>query len=172
MSLGRTLGRAVFRNRVRTAETGFTIIETLIVLAIAGLIMLVVFEAVPTLERNGRNDSRKQDVSTILQDVSHWELNNSGDFPKDNTYLNFSPGSLRYYTTGNIVRHPQTVSGASPIGPGSPNVDKVDIYNYELCSPGTANVATNTGAGYGDVVAIYAIETSGTGGAAKQCQQM
>jgi prepilin-type N-terminal cleavage/methylation domain-containing protein len=34
-------------------EKGFTIIEVMIVLAIAGLIMLVVFLAVPALQRPG-----------------------------------------------------------------------------------------------------------------------
>ena len=37
---------------------GFTIIEVLIVLAIAGLILLVVFLAVPALQRNARNTQR------------------------------------------------------------------------------------------------------------------
>jgi prepilin-type N-terminal cleavage/methylation domain-containing protein len=37
---------------------GFTIIEVMIVLAIAGLIMLVVFLAVPSLQRNSRNEPR------------------------------------------------------------------------------------------------------------------
>jgi prepilin-type N-terminal cleavage/methylation domain-containing protein len=36
-------------------RTGFTIIEVMIVLAIAGLILLIVFLAVPALEREARN---------------------------------------------------------------------------------------------------------------------
>jgi prepilin-type N-terminal cleavage/methylation domain-containing protein len=38
-------------------EAGFTIIEVLIVLAIAALILLIVFLAVPALQRNARNNS-------------------------------------------------------------------------------------------------------------------
>ena len=49
---------------------GFTIIEVLIVLAIAGLIMLVVFLAVPALQRNSRNNARSADASTILTAVN------------------------------------------------------------------------------------------------------
>jgi prepilin-type N-terminal cleavage/methylation domain-containing protein len=65
-----------------TASAGFTIIETLIVLVIAGLILLIVFDAIPALTRNSRNNQRKQDVQAILGVVSNYELNNSGNFPQ------------------------------------------------------------------------------------------
>ncbi|MDQ3065292.1 MAG: prepilin-type N-terminal cleavage/methylation domain-containing protein, partial [bacterium] len=39
-------------SRIKNNNKGFTIIEVLIVLAIAGLIMLIVFLAVPALQRN------------------------------------------------------------------------------------------------------------------------
>lgn len=60
---------------------GFTIIEVLIVLAIAGLIMLVVFLAVPALQRNARNTQRKADVSAVLGGLSEYSNNNGGSFP-------------------------------------------------------------------------------------------
>ena len=53
---------------------GFTIIEVLIVLAIAGLIMLVVFLAVPALNRNSSNRSLKAEGSNIAaayKEASH-----------------------------------------------------------------------------------------------------
>lgn len=43
-------------------SSGFTIVEVLIVLAIAGLILLIIFIAVPALQRNSRNISREQAV--------------------------------------------------------------------------------------------------------------
>jgi prepilin-type N-terminal cleavage/methylation domain-containing protein len=51
-------------------EEGFTIIEVLIVLAIAGLIMLIVFLAVPALQRNSRNTQRQADASKIASAIS------------------------------------------------------------------------------------------------------
>ena len=42
-------------NRTKKHRSGFTIIEIMIVLAIAGLIMLIVFLAVPALQRASRN---------------------------------------------------------------------------------------------------------------------
>jgi prepilin-type N-terminal cleavage/methylation domain-containing protein len=66
-----------------TSGRGFTIIEVLIVLSIAGLIMLIVFEAIPSLTRALRNGRRKQDISVILDAVSNYELKDSDNFPKN-----------------------------------------------------------------------------------------
>ena len=57
---------------------GFTIIEVLIVLAIAGLIMLVVFLAVPALQRNARNTAIKTDASAVAGGVTEFQSNNDG----------------------------------------------------------------------------------------------
>ena len=51
-------------------QEGFTIIEVLIVLAIAGLIMLIVFLAVPALQRNSRNTQRQADGSKVATSIS------------------------------------------------------------------------------------------------------
>lgn len=67
-------------NLKKRAE-GFTIIEVLIVLAIAGLILLIVFLAVPALQRNSRNTQRKNDVSSALGAVNEWTNNNQGVLP-------------------------------------------------------------------------------------------
>jgi len=61
-------------------QEGFTIIEVLIVLAIAGLILLVVFLAVPALNRNAHNNQYKTEANNLLgayQEVS----NNNGGSP-------------------------------------------------------------------------------------------
>jgi prepilin-type N-terminal cleavage/methylation domain-containing protein len=60
---------------------GFTIVEVLIVLAIAGLILLIVLLAVPALQRNAGNTNRKNDASAIAAAVSEYEDNNSGAAP-------------------------------------------------------------------------------------------
>ena len=44
-------------------KKGFTIIEVVLVLAIAGLIFLMVFLALPALQRSQRDTQRKQDVA-------------------------------------------------------------------------------------------------------------
>lgn len=48
------------------AKKGFTIIEVVLVLAIAGLIFLMVFLALPVLQRSQRDTQRKQDVAMVV----------------------------------------------------------------------------------------------------------
>lgn len=67
--------------RKQKAQQGFTLIEVMIVLAIAGLILLVVFLAVPALQRNARNTQRREDAGNILSAVSEYVANNNGSIP-------------------------------------------------------------------------------------------
>ena len=62
-------------------QKGFTIIEVMIVLAIAGLIILVVFLAIPALQRNSRNTQRKNDIQALLGGITEWSSNHSGKLP-------------------------------------------------------------------------------------------
>lgn len=57
---------------------GFTIIEVLIVLAIAGLIMLVVFLAVPNVQRNSRNNDRRNEVARLIAAYHEASSNKNG----------------------------------------------------------------------------------------------
>ncbi len=68
-------------HKIRKNSEGFTIIEVLIVLAIAGLILLVVFLAVPALQRNSRNTQIKSAASGVLGAVSEFTNNNAGALP-------------------------------------------------------------------------------------------
>lgn len=66
-----------YQNLKKKTE-GFTIIEVLIVLAIAGLIMLIVFLAVPALQRNQRNNARTSDASRVAAAVTECLANRNG----------------------------------------------------------------------------------------------
>lgn len=57
-------------------QKGFTIIEVVLVLAIAALIFLMVFIALPALQRSQRDTARKNDVSIVSSAVSAWQGNN------------------------------------------------------------------------------------------------
>lgn len=70
-------------SKLRKKSEGFTIIEVLIVLAIAGLILLIVFLAVPALQRNSRNTSRRNDVAALLGAYQEFVNNNGGVAPPD-----------------------------------------------------------------------------------------
>ncbi len=60
---------------------GFTIIEIMIVLAIAALILIIVFLAVPALHRSEENTSLKNDASTIAGAVTEFESDNNSEQP-------------------------------------------------------------------------------------------
>lgn len=67
---------------------GFTIIETSLVLAIAGLILVMAFVALPALQRQTRDAKRKEDAATFMQALTKYQENNRGQLP---TYA-FSSG--------------------------------------------------------------------------------
>jgi len=159
-------------------QGGFTVIETLIVLAIAGLILMIVFEAIPTLERNSRNNQRRQDVQSILASVSRWELNHSGDMPTPAELTAFLAqyGKLTYYlppTTTNIQISTSLNEADGVVTlPAVTNPDLVKVYNHAKCDATNLGQATNNGASYSDVAGLYAIEASNSGAVSSQCQQL
>lgn len=67
------------RRTVPGLSAGFTIIEIMIVLAVASLIMLIVFLAVPALQRNARNTNRTSDATKVASAVNEC-LSNRNNF--------------------------------------------------------------------------------------------
>src|SRR4051812_9194981 len=68
-------------SKLKKDNKGFTIIEVMIVLAIAGLIILIVLLAVPALQRNGRNTAIKNDASAVAAALSTFASDNDGKVP-------------------------------------------------------------------------------------------
>lgn len=159
----------MLRNK-KLNQKGFTIIEVLIVLAIAGLIMLIVFLAVPALQRNSRNTQRKNDVAGLGGAISEYVNNNGGQLPADDAA--FESGvktnvKLGYYdsATASTVYTKRTTAGAV----GAPtNLDTVNVASYSKCQDATTSTATNATAR--SIVAVYLVETSG--GTIAQCQEL
>src|SRR5580698_3397443 len=79
---------------IKKRNEGFTIIEVMIVLVIAGLILLIVFLAVPALQRNARNTSRKSDASNVIGAVNEFIDNNSGTLPSTTAADTTNTGGL------------------------------------------------------------------------------
>ena len=131
-------------------------------------------------------------MQTILEAVSHYELNDSGKFPDDcgdptvpgqpscnsasadpnepnDYFLRFVVNKLTFYGDDDQVR----LSNFPVNSPGqfTANVNIVIVHNHLRCTAG--GHSTSNGAGYNDVVALYAIDTGGgaTGGT-PQCQQL
>lgn len=89
---------------------GFTIIEVVLVLAIAGLIFLMVFVALPALQRGQRDSQRRNDMSRFISQITSYQTNNSGSIPAANAtsmdkfldnYMKRGSGEFRDPSTGN-----------------------------------------------------------------------
>ncbi len=62
-------------------QQGFTIIEVVLVLAIAGLIFLMVFIALPALQKSQRDTQRRNDVSRLRAQINQFQANQKGVIP-------------------------------------------------------------------------------------------
>ena len=60
------------------SKKGFTIIEVVLVLAIAGLIFLMVFIALPAMQRNQRDTQRRNDYSMLSSAITSYSSSNQG----------------------------------------------------------------------------------------------
>lgn len=150
-------------------DDGFTIIEVLIVLAIAGLIMLIVFLAVPALQRNARNTSRKSDAASLGSAIAEYVNNNDGQVPATCSgsacpfISNWKPG---FYVAANVTYTKHANGGASLGDPG--NTNNIDAASYMTCDPNTPGQATSTGASSRSIALVYDVEVGG-GGMQEQC---
>jgi len=143
---------------------GFTIIETLIVLAIAATIFLVVFLAVTALDRSSRNTARKDDAAAILAGVGDFAANNNGSLPTAfgvttaPTYALSGAGGtvpsdvkLAHYNTATIL----TAATGTVIGIGTYTSDILVIDENATCSSSSAAGSGSTGS----YAIIYTIES-------------
>ena len=81
-------------------KQGFTIIEVVLVLGIAGVIFVMAFIALPSLWASQRDAARKANVMTLVSDLKTYQTNNSrGAFP-DISGSSFTLQQARA-TTGN-----------------------------------------------------------------------
>lgn len=65
----------------RQNKDGFTIIEVVLVLAIAGLIFMMVFVALPALQRSQRDTQRREDMGRFVSQLTQYQTNNQGKVP-------------------------------------------------------------------------------------------
>jgi prepilin-type N-terminal cleavage/methylation domain-containing protein len=144
---------------IKKRTEGFTIIEVLIVLAIAGLIMLIVFLAVPALQRNNRNTQRKNDAGRALSAVQEIVNNNSGVAPVSAA----APAVLNGFSQLQNVNYNIHASSFQAI-PNPMGNTTMYIRNFSVCaaSPtGTGQIAT-AGGNARQITISYLVETPGS----------
>lgn len=144
---------------IKKRNEGFTIIEVLIVLAIAGLIMLIVFLAVPALQRNSRNTQRSNDAAAIVGAINECLTAQNGKLGNCAADGATQPTALASYIT--IADNGQLTGFAAA---ASVDAAQVDV-GAKCNSTGTA--AVTTGVGARSFVVLWQQET--TGAATTRC---
>lgn len=86
-------------SELRKNEKGFTIIEVVLVLAIAGLIFLIVFLALPQLQRSRRDTQRRGDAGKLIGSLESYASNSNGLYPTGAEQANF----VTTYVTGKLT---------------------------------------------------------------------
>jgi prepilin-type N-terminal cleavage/methylation domain-containing protein len=123
---------------VQRKQKGFTIIEVVLVLAIAGLIFLMVFIALPALQRSQRDTQRKDDLSRFTTALQNYATNNRGSLPVTTTA--FGP-------SGNFISTYLAVGGSSFTDPSGTPYSTVVVTPGQL--PGTDAYSSNVTATQG-----------------------
>ena len=155
------------------SKKGFTIIEVVLVLAIAGLIFLMVFIALPNMQRSQRDTARRNDYAAFSANITSYISNNNGRLPKHGAnlvadkYVNAEgkdTSGLGYRIT--VVDLNTSGTSVTPLQPlDKDTATQVDIYLYEAAdctgdSPtGTAMPKKNSSS---RAFAVYAQLETGT----------
>ena len=136
------------------SKKGFTIIEVVLVLAIAGLIFLMVFIALPALQRSQRDTQRRDDMSRFMSQLSQYQANNAGKVPGDK-----NPKASDYQDFINKYLKVGTDSFADP----STGAD-YHVINVKKCTSGDGGCSSTTVSTQGN--------TTGTGDSAAKGDSM
>ena len=116
---------------MKKTEKGFTIIEVALVLAIGALIFLVIFLAVPALQRNQRNDARKRDISNVSEAVHDYNANHpTKAFSNEQVYNDSGPDK-----TKDLGAYLDTLST---------NIENVTVYDATNSLPSAPSAADLT----------------------------
>lgn len=162
-------------------KKGFTIIEVMIVLAVAGVIMLIVLLAVPALQRSQRNTQRKNDATALLAAVNDFASNNNGVLPTKCT----GTTTVTFYTTaasqGSDAKAGYFTGGCATSAPSNGKIQlgtsytanaglKIASKDYIIIMEGAAcNTTGGSAAGTArSFIALYETE-NGSGNFTPQC---
>ncbi len=137
-------------NRTQNIK-GFTIIEVVLVLAIAGLIFLMVFIALPALQAGQRDTARRSDVSNVASAVTSYVSSNRGNFPAANaTSLDSvlgaqgSGNTKSYNSLSNNISSVTVVTGGNTTIEAGVSDGVITVYTKMKCNPTPNNTGTTS----------------------------
>lgn len=136
--------------QISKQQRGFTIIEVVLVLAIAGLIFLMVFVALPSLQRGQRDAQRKQDLSRVSVQLTNYLSSTRGSAPTDpNSLNNFVRGFLGGGSdgvAGDDYKDPNGTPYTLKYATSPTTVGQLGYYNKSACKVDGTDGVTSTGA--------------------------
>lgn len=151
-------------NAQQTKREGFTIIEVVLVLAIAGLIFLMVFIALPALQRNQRDTQRRNDVSTFMSQLQSYATNNRGRVPEEDDLNRFKTDYLKWSADPTLSEFNDPTTGEGYIisyevadGSSSPEEGEIYYQARALCDGETMQTGESARA------AAVAVKLEGSG---------
>ena len=136
-------------------KKGFTIIEVILVMGIAGLIFLMIFAALPALGRAQRDSRRRDDISILLRKIKDYQTNNRGmlpenlkDFKEDYLGNNFEDPlgeeyELEEKKCGNSNVGTECSESMTKTNPTFPNGYQVFVHRQASCDGEKAVVSKN-----------------------------
>ena len=147
------------------SKQGFTIIEVVLVLAIAGLIFLMVFIALPALQRSQRDTQRRDDLARVSTAITQYQTNNNGKVPmatgySANTFIaNYLGGSEEFKDPdGEAYEIEFGTTGTSAYADPTTFTHTIYVFNKAACSGEQMYKSDNTN----DYAIVYKLEGSGT----------
>jgi prepilin-type N-terminal cleavage/methylation domain-containing protein len=137
-------------------EKGFTLIEIVLVLAIAGLLLVIVFLAVAGAQKSRRDTQRKNDLSRVAANLETYAGNQNGNYPTNAQFAALFQPTGQYYLGANTVdplsgtAYTFQGSAANPVavttGPAQVNYNLQTPRVYNVCiglEQGTFTCRTN-----------------------------
>ena len=162
------------------SKKGFTIIEVVLVLAIAGLIFLMVFVAYTALRRNQSDTARRNDLSRFISQLAQYKTNNrktpqtiadvvefvngyldgdvkakaDGTMTEDKQTANFTSGFQDPDGEPYMVTVPTKYTNQNPMASVNEVNHIVYYYNYAKCNGESLEASQ----GKNDVAIVYRTE--------------
>ena len=155
---------------------GFTIIEVVLVLAIAGLIFLMVFVALPALQSGQRDTARKQDVGNVGTAINNYSSANRGKIPTtaqlSGNATGAPGGAFLSSVSDNVTRVVISGTQTTPATPGTKTATDgvVNVYIGTRCGDVDSSDKKNVAVTAGSARQYTMVTLLETGGGQAYCQ--
>lgn len=152
-------------------KKGFTIIEVVLVLGIAALIFLLVFIAVPAMNRGQRDNARKNDVGLVGSAMNNYSNNNNGSYPNTAQLRTFFTSGTSKLSGNSDVNQLEvrTISSGSELtiqqgsNSGHIDYDKIWVYTGASCVGQEGTAYKIKKAGRRQLAMLVRLEGNGSG---------